>query len=152
MATLTERINQDLTTAMRARDAARTDVLRMTKTALTNKELEKRAALSDDEALRTLQTLVKQREESIEMFRRGGRPELADKEQAEIAILRAYLPAEASEEDIQAAVAQAISETGATSAKDLGKAMKAALALLKVTGKPADGKRVNEAVRARLAG
>ena len=152
MATLTERINQDLTTAMRARDAARTDVLRMTKTALTNKELEKRAALSDDEALRTLQTLVKQREESIDMFRRGGRPELADKEQAEIAILRAYLPAEASEEDIQAAVAQAISETGATSAKDLGKAMKAALALLKVTGKPADGKRVNEAVRARLAG
>lgn len=152
MATLTERINQDLTTAMRARDAARTDVLRMTKTALTNKELEKRAALSDDEALRTLQTLVKQREESIEMFRRGGRPELADKEQAEIAILRAYLPAEASEEDIQAAVAQAISETGATSAKDLGKAMKAALALLKAAGKPADGKRVNEAVRARLAG
>lgn len=152
MATLTERINQDLTTAMRARDAARTDVLRMTKTALTNKELEKRAALSDDEALRTLQTLVKQREESIDMFRRGGRPELADKEQAEIAILRAYLPAEASEEDIQAAVAQAISETGATSAKDLGKAMKAALALLKAAGKPADGKRVNEAVRARLAG
>lgn len=152
MATLTERINQDLTTAMRARDAARTDVLRMTKTALTNKELEKRAPLSDDEALRTLQTLVKQREESIEMFRRGGRPELADKEQAEIAILRAYLPAEASEEDIQAAVAQAISETGATSAKDLGKAMKAALALLKAAGKPADGKRVNEAVRARLAG
>ena len=152
MATLTERINQDLTTAMRARDAARTDVLRMTKTALTNKELEKRAPLSDDEALRTLQTLVKQREESIEMFRRGGRPELADKEQAEIAILRAYLPAEASEEDIQAAVTQAISETGATSAKDLGKAMKAALALLKAAGKPADGKRVNEAVRARLAG
>jgi uncharacterized protein YqeY len=149
---LKDRLAQDMTAAMKARDGLRTDVLRMTKTALTNREIEKRAALDEPEVLRVLQTLVKQREDSIEQFRKGGRPELADREQAEIEILRTYLPAEASEEEIAAAVDAAATEAGATSMKDMGKVMKAALQALKTAGKPADGKRVNDAVKRRLGG
>lgn len=137
---------------MKARDSLRTDVLRMVKTAITNREIEKRADLDESETLRVLQTLVKQREDSIDQFRRGGRPELAEREQAEIDILRGYLPAEASDEEIAAAVDAAAKESGAASMKDMGKVMKAALAALKAAGKPADGKRVNEAVKRRLGG
>jgi uncharacterized protein YqeY len=151
MTTLLERINQDLTTAMRAREVLRLDVLRMAKTALTNREIEKKAALDESEMVRVLQGLVKQREDSIALYTKGGRPELAAKEQGEIEVLRGYLPAEASEAEITAAVAQALSETGATSIKDMGKVVKAAQAVLKANGKPADGKRVSEAVRARLS-
>jgi uncharacterized protein YqeY len=99
-----------------------------------------------------VQGLVKQREDSVDQFSKAGRQDLVDKETAEIAVLRGYLPAEASESDIAAAVEQAVAETGASSPKDMGKAMKAALAALAAAGKPADGKKVNEAVRKRLAG
>ena len=152
MSTLQTRLSDDLTAAMRARDSLRTDVLRMVKTALTNREIEKRGALTDEDTLRVLQTLVKQREDSAEQYGRGGRADLAERERAEIVVLRAYLPAEASDDDIAAAVEQAVRETAAQGPKDLGKAMKAALAQLKAAGKPADGKRVNEALRRRLGG
>src|SRR6266404_3354583 len=118
--TLTERIGQDLTAAMKAQDAPRTSVLRM----------DKKAPLDDAEAVKVLQGLVKQREDSVEQFRKGNRQELADKEQAEIAVLQGYLPAEASEADVAAAVEKAVAETGAASAKDMGKVMKAAMAAL----------------------
>jgi hypothetical protein len=148
--TLVERITQDLTAAMKAQDAPRTSTLRMAKAALVNKEIEKHGALDDAEAVRVLQGLVKQREDSAEQYARGHRPELADKERAEIVVLRAYLPAEASAGDVAAAVEKAVAETGAGSPKDMGKVMKAALAALAAGGKSVDGKRVSEAVRKRL--
>jgi len=146
-----EQLTQDLTAAMKARDTARTDALRMAKAALKNKEIDKRAPLDDVEAVKVVQGLVKQREDSIDQFRKAGRNDLVEKEQGEIVVLRAYLPAEASDADIEAAVAQAVAETGAASAKDMGKVMKAALAALQAAGKPADGKRVNEAVKRKLS-
>lgn len=148
--TLVETISRDLTAAMKAQDAARTSVLRMAKAALKNREIERRAPLDDAEAARVVHGLVKQREDSAEQFRKGSRPELAAREEAEIAVLKAYLPAEASDADVAAAVEKALAETGAASMKDMGRAMKAALAALAATGKPADGKRVNEAVKRRL--
>jgi hypothetical protein len=150
--TLVETIGRDLTAAMKAQDAARTSVLRMAKAALKNREIEKKAPLDDAEAARVVQGLVKQREESAEQFRKGSRPELAAREEAEIQVLKAYLPAEASDADVAAAVEKALAETGAASMKDMGRAMKAALAALAAAGKPADGKRVNEAVKKRLGG
>jgi uncharacterized protein len=151
MATLVEQITADLTAAMKAKDSARVDALRMAKAALKNKEIDKRAPLDDAESQQVVRGLVKQREDSIEQFSKAGRQELVDKEQGELAILRAYLPAEASDADIAAAVDKAVAETGATSAKDMGKVMKAALAALQALGKPADGKKVNEAVKKRLS-
>jgi len=150
--TLVERIATDLTAAMKAQDAPRTSVLRMAKAALKNKEIDKKAPLDDAEAVRVLQGLVKQREDSIEQFAKANRPELVSKEEAEITVLRSYLPQEASEADVAAAVERAVAETGAASPKDMGKAMKAALALLAASGRPADGKKVSEAVRKRLGG
>jgi uncharacterized protein YqeY len=147
---LVERIASDLTAAMKAQDAARTSVLRMAKSALKNREIDKHAPLDDAEAVKVLQGLVRQREDSAEQFTRGNRPELAEKELAEIAVLRTYLPAEASEEVIAAAVEKALAETGAASAKDLGKVMKAALAALAASGQAVDGKKVNEVARRRL--
>ena len=152
MATLMDRITSDLTAAMKAKDAARLSVLRMAKAALMNKEIDKKSPLDDAEVARVLQALVKQREDSVEQFQKASRQELVDKETAEIAVLRGYLPQEASDADVAAAVEQAIAETGAASVKDMGKAMKAALQALAAAGKPADGKRVNEAVKKRLAG
>jgi uncharacterized protein YqeY len=152
MATLTERIGTDLTAAMKAQDAPRTSVLRMAKAALKNKEIDKKAPLDDAEAGRVLHALVKQREDSVEQFQKAGRGELADKEQSEIEVLKAYLPAEASDADVSAAVEQAVAETGATSSKDMGRVMKAAVAALQAVGKPADGKRVSEAAKKRLGG
>lgn len=149
---LKDRLAQDMTAAMKARDGLRTDVLRMAKTAITNREIEKKSALDESETLKVLTTMVKQREDSIDQFRKGGRPELAEREQSEIEILRAYLPAEASDAEIAAAVDAAATEAGATSMKDMGKVMKAAISALKNAGKPADGKRVNEAVKKRLGG
>ena len=150
--TLVERIAQDLTAAMKARDTARTSTLRMAKAALKNREIDKHAGLDDGEALKVLQGLLKQREDSAGQYDGAGRPELADKERAEITVLKAYLPAEASDDEIATAVQAAVSETGAASAKDMGRVMKAALAALAAGGKPADGRRVNEAVRRRLGG
>ena len=147
---LVERVSQDLTAAMKSQDAAKTSALRMAKAALKNREIDKKGPLDDAEAVRVLQGLVKQREDSIFQFRQASRPELVQKEQAELDVLKAYLPEEASEADIEKAVAQAMAETGASSPKDIGKAMKAALAALQAAGKPADGKKVNDAVRKRL--
>ena len=152
MSTLTERVAQDLTVAMKAQDAPRTSVLRMAKSALKNKEIDKRAPLDEAEAVRVLQGLVKQREDSIEQFRKAGRGDLADREEAEIAVLRGYLPQEASDAEIADAVEQALAQTGAASPKDMGKVMKAALAALQAAGRPGDGKRVSEAARKRLGG
>jgi uncharacterized protein YqeY len=147
---LAERIAKDLTAAMKAQDAPRVAVLRMAKSALMNKEIEKRAGLDDSEVVKLLHSLVKQREDSVEQFAKAGRQELADKEKAEIEVLRDYLPAEASEAEIVAAVEAAVVATGATSMKDMGRVMKAALANL--AGQAVDGKKVNEAVKKRLGG
>ncbi len=148
--TLVERITQDLTAAMKAQDAARTSTLRMAKAALMNKQIDKHGALDDAEATRVLQGLLKQREDAAEQYVKAGRAELAEKERAEGALLKAYLPAEVTEEEIAAAVEKAVADTGATSPKDMGKVMKAALAALAAGGKTADGRRVNEAVRKKL--
>ncbi len=150
--TLVERITQDLTAAMKAQDAPRTSTLRLAKAALKNREIDKHASLDDAEAAKVLQGLVKQREDSVEQYAKANRPELADKERAEITVLKAYLPAEVADDEIAAAVRAAVTETGATSPKDLGRVMKAALAALAKGGKPVDGKRVNEAVRRQLGG
>jgi uncharacterized protein YqeY len=152
VSTLLERISQDLTAAMKARDAARTGVLRMAKAALRDREIEKRGPVDEQEALRVLRSLVKQREDAVEHFERAGRAELVAKEQAEIAFLSGYLPREATDEEIQAAVERAVNETAASTPKDIGKVMKAAFAVLSEAGTPADGKRVNELVRKRLGG
>ncbi len=145
---LVEQIDKDLPVAMKAQEALKLSVLRMMKAALKNKQVEMQKELEDAEALAVLRTLVKQRHDSVEQFRKGGRDDLADKEEAEITIIEGYLPAAAGEEDIDAAVAAAIAETGTAGPKDMGKVMKAAMA--KLAGKNADGKRVSEKVRAKL--
>ena len=145
---LEQTLGADIVTAMKAKDATRLTALRMLKSALTNKSIEKGRALEAAEELQVVSMLVKQRRDSIEQFTKGGRADLADKEQAEIAVLDAYLPASASEDEIAAAVKAAVAETGASTAKDMGRVMKAAMAAL--AGKTVDGKKVNEAVRASL--
>ena len=146
---LTETITADIATAMKAKDAARLTPLRMLKTALTTKSIEKGRALDAAEDLQVVAALVKQRRDSIEQFEAAGRHELAAKERAEIAVLETYQPPAASDDEITAAVADAVTSSGATSAKDMGKVMKAVMAAL--AGKTVDGRRVNELVRARLA-
>jgi uncharacterized protein len=147
---IAQKVEQDIVPAMKARDELRLSVLRMMKSALKLKQVELNRALEDSEALSVLRTLVKQRHESAEQFRKGGREDLAAKEEAEIKIVEEYLPAAAGDAEIEAAVTAAIAETGAASARDLGKLMKAAMARL--AGKNVDGKRVNEKARARLPG
>jgi uncharacterized protein len=142
-------LGADIVSAMKAKDQTKLTALRMLKTALTNKSIEKGRALEAAEELQVVSMLVKQRRDSIEQFTRGGRADLADKEQAEIVILNAYLPASASDDEIEAAVTAAIAETGAASAKDMGKVMKATMAAL--AGKTVDGRKVSEAVKAKLA-
>lgn len=146
---LEQTLTTDIVSAMKAKDPNRLTALRMLKTALTNKSIEKGRALDGAEELQVVSMLVKQRKDSIEQFTKGGRQDLADKEQAEIGVLNAYLPAAASDDEIVAAVSAAVAETGATTAKDMGKVMKAAMAAL--AGKTVDGKKVNEAVRAKLS-
>jgi hypothetical protein len=145
---IVDQVQKDLTAAMKAREELKLSVLRMMKAALKNKQVELGKALDEAQAIAVLRTLVNQRQDSVEQFRKGGRDDLADKEAAEIKIVESYLPAAASDEEIDAAVTAAIAETGATGPKDLGKDMKAAMARL--AGKNADGKRVNEKVRAKL--
>jgi len=145
---LKEQVIADLTTAMKARDAARTSTLRMVKAALMNREIEKHGELDDEEMLKLLRSMVKQRRDSIEQFTKGGRQDLVDHEQAEVAVIEAYLPQGASAEEIDAAVTAAIAETSASSIKDMGKVMKAAQALL--AGKNADGRTVSEIVKSKL--
>jgi len=145
---LMEQIQKDLVDAMRAKDELRLSVLRMVKSAMKLKEIEKIRPLEDAEALQLLQTLIKQRRESVEMYVKGGRTELAEKETKEIAIIEHYLPANASAEDIERAIDAAIAETGANSAKQMGAVIKAARA--KLEGKTVDGKALSERVKVRL--
>ena len=147
---IVEKVEKDLVAALKAQEQLELSVLRMMKAALMNKKVELGKAVDDPEAVAVLRTLVKQRHESAEAFRKGGRNDLAGKEEAEAKIIESYLPAAASEEEIDAAVVAAIAEAGATTAKDLGKVMMGAMA--KLAGKNADGKRVNEKARARLGG
>jgi uncharacterized protein YqeY len=145
---LKDKIISDLTTAMKAKDANRTSVLRMVKANLMNKQIEKGIDLTDEEITKTLQTLVKQRRDSIEQYEKAGRDELAEKEKAELVVIEDYLPQSASKEEIEKAVEDAISETGAGSIKEMGTVMKAAQA--KLAGKSADGKLISEMVKAKL--
>ncbi len=145
---LNDQVSADLTAAMKARDASRLSALRMLKAAVMNKSVEKGRDLDDAEVLQVVASLVKQRRDSIEQFAKAGRSDLVEKETGEIAVLQAYLPPSATAEEIDAAVAEAIAETGATSPKDMGKVMKAVMP--KLAGKNADGKAVNEAVRRTL--
>ena len=147
---LSEQIVSDLTAAMKAQDAQRTSTLRMVKAAMMNRKIEQGSELSDDDVQKLLRSLVKQRRDSIEQYEKAGRQELVDKEAAEITVIETYLPQAASASEIETAVAAAITETGATSMKDMGKVMKAAQAAL--AGKNADGKQVSEIVKSKLAG
>ena len=145
---MNDQVGADITAAMKARDASRLSALRMLKAAVMNKSVEKGRDLDDAEVLQVVASLVKQRRDSIEQFTNAGRTDLVDKETAELTVLQAYLPAAATPEEINAAVAEAIAETGASSPKDMGKVMKAVMP--KLAGKNADGKAVNEAVRRTL--
>jgi uncharacterized protein YqeY len=145
---LNAKIAADITTAMKAKDAPRLSALRMLKAAVMNKGVEKGRDLDDAEVLQVVSSLVKQRRDSIDQFSKAGRTDLVDKETAEIAVLEAYLPPAVPPEEIDAAVAAAIAESGATSAKDVGKVMKAVMP--KLAGKNVDGRAVNEAVRRKL--
>jgi uncharacterized protein YqeY len=143
-------VNSSITTAMKAHDAPTLSALRMLKAALTNKEVEKGHALEKEEELQVVASLLKQRRDSIEQFQKGGRQDLADKEAFEVALLEGMMPPPLSAAEIEDAVARAVLETGASSPKDMGRVMKAAMAAF--AGRPADGKAVNEAVRRKLAG
>ncbi len=145
---LTDTIGADIARAMKAKDATTLTALRMLKTALTNRSIEKNKVLDDSEELQVVNAQVKQRRDSIDQFESAGRRELADKERAEIVVLEAYLPPAASDADIAAAVDAAVVSTGATSAKDMGRVMKAVMAAL--AGRTVDGRQVNELVRKKL--
>jgi uncharacterized protein len=147
--TLSETIQNDLTEAMRAKDELRLSVLRMIKSAIKYKETEKVRPLDEAESIQILQTLVKQRKESIDQFTKGGRQDLVDKETKELAIIESYLPAGATDADMDAAISKAIAETSATSIKQMGAVIKAAKTLLE--GKTVDGKALSDRVRARLS-
>jgi uncharacterized protein YqeY len=143
-----DRVSEDIASAMKARDSSRLSALRMLKAAMMNKSVEKGHDLDEGEFTQVVASLVKQRRESIEQFRQAGRTDLVDKEQTEVAVLQHYLPPAATAEEIDAAVAEAIAESGASSVRDLGKVMKAVMP--KFAGKAVDGRLVNEAVRCRL--
>ena len=146
---LNEKIIADITDAMKAKDAERLSTLRMVKANLMNRKIEKGSDLTDEEVQKALQSLVKQRRDSIEQYEKAGRAELAAKEAAEISHIEAYLPQAATPEEIDQAVAEAVAETGATTMKEMGAVMKAAQA--KLTGKSADGRLVSEAVKSKLS-
>ncbi len=145
---LKETIIADLTAAMKAKDADKLSTLRMVKANLMNRQIEKGGDLTDEEITKALQSLVKQRRDSVEQYEKAGRTELAERETSEIKVIEAYLPQAASTEDIESAVTAAIAETGAASMKDMGAVMKAANAHL--AGRSVDGKALSDAVRSRL--
>jgi len=147
---LKSQIVADMTAAMKAKDAARTSTLRMLKSAISYREIEKGAALDEEELSKLLRSQVKQRRDSVEQYQKGGRQELAEKELAEIIVIEGYLPQAASVAEIEQAVAAAIAETGATSIKEMGAVMKATMVLL--AGKNPDGRTVSETVKKRLSG
>ena len=147
---LTERISDGMKAAMKAKDAARLSTLRMVKAAMMNRQIERGAELTDEEATKLLQSLVKQRRDSAEQYERGGRRDLADKERAEIAVIEEYLPRAATREEIEGAVGEAIRETGAATMKEMGALMRAAQE--KLAGLSVDGRALSEIVKARLGG
>ena len=149
---ISEQVQKDMVEAMRNRDELRLSTLRMVKSALLNKEKDKRAPLDDKESQQVLSTLIKQRKDSIEQFQKGGRQELADKEAAEIKIIEAYLPKALGEEEIAAAVKATIAEMGAPTMKDMGTVMKNSMAKLQATGARVEGKTVSEIVKKQLGG
>jgi uncharacterized protein len=152
---LEAKINEDMIAAMKARDAERTGTLRMVKAALKNKAIEKRSELTDAEGLQILTTMVKQRQDSIEQFTKGGRPELAQKEAEEIRLIEEYMPKSASEAEIRDMIAATIAELTASgkkpTAKDMGLVMKDVQAKIQGAGLRADGRQVSEIVKAELA-
>jgi len=145
---LTEKIVADITAAMKAKESERLGTLRMAKAALMNRKIEKGGELDEAEEQKVLQSLVKQRRDSVEQYEKAGRADLAEKELSEIGVLEGYLPRAATEDEIDAAVTAAIADTGASSMKDMGQVMKAALA--KLEGKTADGRVVSESVKSKL--
>lgn len=147
---LREQIISDLTVSMKAQTADRTSTLRMVKSAIVYREKEKGAELDNEEMMKLLRSLVKQRRDSIEQYEKGGRQDLANKEAAEIAVIETYLPQAAAQSEIEQAVSEAIAEAGATSMKDMGKVMKAVQE--KLSGKNADGRTISELVKAKLNG
>ena len=149
--TISERVQQDMVAAMKAREEARLSTIRMIKTAIKNKEIDKRAPLDDQEAMAVLNTMIKQRKESIEQFTKGNRLELAEKEAAEITVIEGYLPKAVSGEEIAAKVKETITEMGSPTIKDMGAVMKNVMAKFAAAGARVDGKQVNEAVRKALS-
>jgi len=147
---LTEQIQKDIVEAMKARSEARLSTLRMVKSALKNREIDKMAPLDDKESQQVLQTLIKQRKDSVEQFQKGGRQEMADKEAAEIVLIEAYLPKAAGEEEVAAGVRAAIAEMGSPTMKDMGTVMKNAMARFNAAGLRVDGKLVSELVKKEL--
>lgn len=147
---ISEQVQTDMVAAMRSRDELRLSTLRMVKSALKNKEIEKRSPLDEKEAHQVLGTLIKQRRDSIEQFQKGGRQELADKEAAEISIIEAYLPKAIGEEEIAATVKATITEMGAPTMKDMGTVMKNVMAKLQASGARVEGKTVSEIVKRNL--
>ena len=148
---LTEQIQKDIVAAMKAREEARLSCLRMVKSALKNREVEKMAPLDEKESQQVLATLIKQRKDSVEQFTKGGRQEMADKEAAEIVLIESYLPKAAGEAEIVAGVKAAIAEMGSPTMKDMGTVMKTAMAKFAAQGMRVDGKVVSEAVKKELA-
>ena len=146
---LLDRIQREMAEAMKAREEARLSTLRMIKTALKKHEVDSMKPLDEATEMQLLKTLIKQRRDSIEMFRKGSRPELAEKEEAEMKLIEAYLPSAPSEEELEAAIQAALAETAVTSLKQMGVVMKAVQA--KLAGKSVDGKALSEKVRARLS-
>jgi uncharacterized protein len=145
-----DRINEDLKAAMKSKDSDRLSTLRMVKTALKNREIDKMEALTDDEAIKVLQSLVKQRRDSVEQYQQAGRIDLAEKEAAEIKTIEEYLPAALDEAAVTRVVEETIAETGASSMKEMGAVMKAVMA--KLAGQTVDGKTVNQIVKSKLGG
>ena len=148
---LVEQIQKDITTAMKGREERRLSTLRMVKTALKNREIEKMAPLDDKESQAVLSMLIKQRKESVEQFTKGGRQEMADKEAAEIVLIESYLPKAAGETEVVAGVKVVIAEMGAPTMKDMGTVMKNVMARFNAAGMRVDGKMVSEAVKRELA-
>jgi len=148
--TFLDRVNEDLKAAMKSKDSERLSTLRMVKTALKNREIDKMDALTDEEAVKVLQSLVKQRRDSIEQYTQAGRTELAEKEAAEIKVIEEYLPAALDEAAVARVVEETIAETGASSMKEMGAVMKAVMA--KLAGQTVDGKVVNQIVKSKLGG
>ena len=148
---LIEQIQKDMIAAMKAREEQRLSTLRMMKTALKNREIDKMAPLDDKEAQQVLSTLIKQRKESVEQFTKGGRQEMADKEAAEIILIEAYMPKAAGEDQIVAGVKAVIAEMGSPTMKDMGTVMKNAMARFASEGLRVDGKVVSETVKRELS-